>query len=90
MPPHVLAMGTIDWKSMQSIGAVPDVVFLLRIGVCLSASSGIVAFVSAHLNLAHEYGVAVLLVVALCFFTASLVNLARDTRISLHEMGEYR
>jgi hypothetical protein len=29
-------------------------------------------------------------VLALAFFTASLVNLARDTRISLHEMGEYR
>jgi hypothetical protein len=33
MPPHLLAMGTIDWKSMQGIGAVPDVVFFLRIGV---------------------------------------------------------
>jgi hypothetical protein len=50
----------------------------------------IVAFVSAYLNFAHEYGVAVLFVLALGFFTASLVNLARDTRISLHEMGEYR
>jgi hypothetical protein len=50
----------------------------------------IVAFVSAYLNFAHEYGVGVLFVLALAFFTASLVNLARDTRISLHEMGEYR
>lgn len=32
-PLHLLAMCGGDWKSMQSIGAVPHVVFLLRIGV---------------------------------------------------------
>jgi hypothetical protein len=50
----------------------------------------IVAFVSAYLNLAHEYGVALLFVLALAFFTASLFNLARETRIALHEMDHYR
>ena len=50
----------------------------------------IVAFVSAYLNIAHEYGVGLLFILALVFFTASLVNLARETRIALHEMDHYR
>jgi hypothetical protein len=50
----------------------------------------IVAFVSAYLNVAHEYGVAVLFILALAFFTASLVNLALETRIALHDMDHYR
>jgi ABC-type spermidine/putrescine transport system permease subunit I len=49
----------------------------------------IVAFVSAYFNVEHEYGVAVLFVVALGFFTASLVNLARETRIALHEYDHF-
>jgi hypothetical protein len=49
----------------------------------------IVAFVSAYFNIAHEYGVGALFVVALCFFTASLVNLARETRIALHEYDHF-
>jgi hypothetical protein len=50
----------------------------------------IVAFVSAYFNVAHEYGVGVLFVIALAFFTASLINLARDTRIALHEIVPYQ
>jgi uncharacterized membrane protein YqjE len=50
----------------------------------------IVAFVSAYFNVAHEYGVGVLFVVALAFFTASLVNLARETLIALHELDRYQ
>ena len=49
----------------------------------------IVAFVSAYLNIAHEYGVGALFVVALAFFTASLENLARETRIALHEYDHF-
>jgi hypothetical protein len=50
----------------------------------------IVAFVSAYFNVAHEYGVGgALFVLALAFFTASLINLARDTRIALHEIDPY-
>ncbi|MCC8982071.1 DUF2721 domain-containing protein [Bradyrhizobium acaciae] len=45
----------------------------------------IVAFVSAYFQLRHEYGVAVLFIVALGFFTAGLVNLVRETWISVHE-----
>jgi hypothetical protein len=41
----------------------------------------IVAFTSAYLGVAHEYGVGVLFVLALAFFAAAFVNLARETRI---------
>jgi cytochrome c biogenesis protein CcdA len=50
----------------------------------------IVAFICAFLNFQHEYGVAVLFVVALGFFTAALVELAREVRIALHEFDHYR
>ena len=45
----------------------------------------IVAFVMAFLHVAHEYGVAVLFIVAIGFFCVSLVDLARETRIALHD-----
>ena len=45
----------------------------------------IVAFVSAMLHFAHEYGVALLFILALSFFFLSLLDLARETRIGLHE-----
>lgn len=70
---------------------------LLHKSILFSTLSGIttsalviVAFVCAYFNIAHEYGVAVLFVLALAFFTASLVNLARETRIALHELDHYR
>ena len=49
----------------------------------------IVAFVCAFYNMRHEYGVAVLFVVALGFFTVSLVYLAREARIALNEFDHY-
>jgi hypothetical protein len=45
----------------------------------------VVAFASALLAIEHERGIAVLFTVCLGFFAASLVNLARETRIALHE-----
>jgi Protein of unknown function (DUF2721) len=48
-----------------------------------------VAFVSAFFNIQHERGVAILFVVTLGLFTAALVNLARETRIALHEFDYY-
>ena len=50
----------------------------------------IVAFICAFLQLRHEYGVAILFVVALGFFTLSLVDLVREARISLHDIGHYK
>ena len=49
----------------------------------------IVAFVCAFYNMRHEYAVAVLFVVALGFFTVSLVYLAREARIALNELAHY-
>jgi len=47
----------------------------------------IVAFIAAFFQLQHEYGVAVLFIIALSFFTLSLVDLAREARISLHDVS---
>jgi VIT1/CCC1 family predicted Fe2+/Mn2+ transporter len=49
----------------------------------------IVAFVCAFYNMRHEYAVAALFVVALGFFTVSLVYLAREARIALNEFDHY-
>jgi Protein of unknown function (DUF2721) len=48
-----------------------------------------VAFVSAFFGIQHERGMAVLFIVTLGFFAASLINLARETRIALHEFDYY-
>jgi len=45
----------------------------------------IVAFVSALLQLNHEYGVAILFIVSLLTFCVSLIDLACETRIALHD-----
>ena len=50
----------------------------------------IVAFASAMMRLAHEYGVAVLFMAALVFFILALINLARETRIALEEYDHMR
>ena len=49
----------------------------------------IVAFVCAFYNMPHEYAVALLFVIALGFFTVSLVYLAREARIALNELDHY-
>jgi hypothetical protein len=45
----------------------------------------IVAFVSAWFRMAHEYGVALLFIGALVLFCLSLIDLVRETRISLSD-----
>ena len=60
-------------------------IFYSTVCAIVTGSLIIVAFVSAMLHLAHEYGVAVLFILALAFFVLSLVNLARETRIALHD-----
>jgi hypothetical protein len=51
----------------------------------LTALIIIVAFICAVLHFAHEYGVAILFMAAMLMFCASLVDLARETRIALHD-----
>ena len=55
------------------------------VAAVLTAFIIIVAFVSALLHFAHEYGVAILFMLAMLFFCASLVDLARETRIAFHD-----
>lgn len=64
-------------------------VFYATLCAIITASLIIVAFVSAMFHMAHEYGVAVLFVVALGFFVLSLVSLARETRIALHDFDHH-
>jgi cytochrome c biogenesis protein CcdA len=51
----------------------------------LTALIIVVAFVSAMFHVAHEYGVAILFIGALLLFCMSLIDLARETRIALHD-----
>jgi hypothetical protein len=45
----------------------------------------VVAFISAMFRVAHEYGAALLFIGALVLFCLSLIDLARETRIALHD-----
>ena len=65
-------------------------VFYATMSAIITATLIIVAFVSAMLHLAHEYGVAVLFIVALGFFILSLIYLARETRIALHDFDHHQ
>ena len=64
-------------------------VLYATISAIVTALLVIVAFVSAMLRFAHEYGVAILFIVALAFFLLSLVDLARETRIGLHDFDHH-
>lgn len=59
--------------------------FCCVLSAILTALIIIVAFVSSFYQLAHEYGVALLFVGALIAFCVSLIDLAREVRISLHD-----
>jgi len=62
-----------------------NAIFFATLSAIVTSLLVIVAFVTAYFNVRHEYGVAALFVLALAFFTVSLVNLARETHIALHE-----
>ena len=59
--------------------------FCAILSAILTALIIIVAFISAMFNIAHEYGVAVLFIFSLVLFCISLIDLARETRIALHD-----
>lgn len=59
--------------------------FYSIVSAILTALIIIVAFICALLRLAHEYGVAILFMAALLTFCVSLVEMARETRIALHD-----
>ena len=64
-------------------------IFYSTICAIITGSLIIVAFVSAMLHLPHEYGVAILFILALIFFVLSLINLARETRIALNDFDHH-
>jgi hypothetical protein len=70
-------------------GLLNRAVFYATVSAIITALLVIVAFASAMLHLAHEYGVALLFAVALAFFLLSLIDLARETRIALHDLDHY-
>jgi Protein of unknown function (DUF2721) len=59
------------------------------ISATISSFLVIVSFASAYLNVRHEYGVGLLFMHSVAFFMASLINLARETRIALHEYDHF-
>ncbi len=59
--------------------------FCSILSAILTALIIIVAFVSALFSLAHEYGVAILFMGALVMFCVSLIDLAREARMALHD-----
>lgn len=59
--------------------------FCSLLSAMLTALIIIVAFISALFNVAHEYGAALLFIAALLTFCASLLDLARETRLALHD-----
>lgn len=63
--------------------------FCSILAAILTALIIIVAFISAMFNVAHEYGVALLFMGALMAFCVSLIDLARETRMALHD-NEFR
>jgi hypothetical protein len=65
-------------------------VFYATLSAIATALLIIVAFVLAMLHVTHEYGVAILFIVAIGFFCVSLVDLARETRIALHEFDYHQ
>jgi hypothetical protein len=69
---------------------------LLNNAILFASLSGIVAtllvvvaFVIAFFGFEHERGIAVLFILTLGLFAASLVNFVRETRIALHECDYY-
>lgn len=65
-------------------------VFYATLSAITTAILIIVAFILAMLHITHEYGVAILFIVAIGFFCVSLVDLARETRIALHEFDYHQ
>lgn len=64
-------------------------IFFSTLSAIVTTLLVIVAFVAAYFNVRHEYGVAWLFIVALAFFTVSLINLALESRIALREYDHF-
>ena len=76
-------------RLLRRAALVNRAMFWAVIGSILTTILVIAAFVSAFLHIEHERGVALLFIAALCAFTASLVDFAREIRIALHEADHH-
>jgi hypothetical protein len=66
-----------------------NAILFASVSAILATLLVMVAFVSAFFGIQHERGIAVLFIFTLGFFAAALINLARETRIALHEFDYY-
>ena len=66
-----------------------NAIFFASVSAIVATLLVMTAFVSAFFDIQHERGVAALFIVTLGFFTAALVNFARETRIALHDCDYY-
>jgi hypothetical protein len=64
-------------------------IFFSTISATVAAFLVIVSFVSAYLNVRHEYGVGLLFILSIGFFMTSLINLGLEARIALHEFDHF-
>ena len=64
-------------------------IFFSTISAAVASFLVIVSFASAYLNLQHEYVVGLLFILSIGFFVKSLINLALETRIGLHEYDHF-
>ncbi|QOZ35892.1 DUF2721 domain-containing protein [Bradyrhizobium sp. CCBAU 53421] len=65
-------------------------IVLATVSAIVTSLLVILAFVCTFFQFQHEYGVALLFVVALSFFTLSLVDLVREARLSLHDLSHHK
>jgi uncharacterized membrane protein YgcG len=64
-------------------------IFFSTISAIAAAFVVMVSFASAYLNFRHEYVVGFLFIISIGFFATSLINLALETRIALHEYDHF-
>jgi len=76
-------------RLMHRAALLNKAILFSTISAIIASFLVIVAFVSAYLNLRHEYGVGLLFILSIGFFMASLINLALETRIALHEYDHF-
>jgi hypothetical protein len=76
-------------RLMRRAAMMNRAIFWAVIGSILVTVLVIVAFASAFFQVQHEYGVALLFIVALGAFTISLFDFAREVRIALSEFDHH-
>ena len=64
-------------------------IFFSTISAIVASFLVIVSFASAYLSLQHEYVVGFLFILSIGFFVTSLLSLALETRIALHEFDHF-